>query len=296
MAQIPYITLIKPNGSPIILRLQDNKLDLRTLERSYPGLTITFDDHTTNQNNILLDINEATSEGIEPANGWHNKTFRMTVLGAEQGAQVRLDSHHFQLRDLALSIRGGDPPLSIKKCVYFIEGAEGEKRSVTVLDSRYAATYAHGSHRALEVGSKMTVTNFVANTQHVTSVVKVDGSKDFLILESLGAANRFQVNETPAHGNGLRLTTGQIMTSEIDRHWHILGSSGSNCGDSGAPVFSRPLELNEKVKWIGMNVGSSSSGKSNPVQAHIVSSVTLLHALDKLKVKEIANTSSTVVE
>uniref|UniRef100_A0A915E7X7 Uncharacterized protein n=1 Tax=Ditylenchus dipsaci TaxID=166011 RepID=A0A915E7X7_9BILA len=164
MAQEPQsITLIRPDGSPIIHRLVNNTLNLKTLERRYPGLLIYYHDITTNENNVLLDIDESTSLARQPTTGWANKTFRIEELDVEQAAQRRLDQHNHQIKDLCINVIGDVLPPKLQRYIYFIEGPNEEKRGVTVLDSLYCATYSHGYHVQYKVGDLVKVTNYATN-------------------------------------------------------------------------------------------------------------------------------------
>uniref|UniRef100_A0A915ER63 Peptidase S1 domain-containing protein n=1 Tax=Ditylenchus dipsaci TaxID=166011 RepID=A0A915ER63_9BILA len=196
-------------------------------------------------------------------------------------------------------------PLKLQRYIYFIEGPNEEKRGVTVLDSHYCATYSHGSHVQYKEGDFIMVTNYATNTAYPTTVMKVEDPKgsDYIILKISSAKDRFPVCNSdynmslpvkgsayvmPAfsakhNGNGLRLTVGSIQTERVDSRMHFLGSSGSNPGDSGCPVVARPHSADDKYLVFGMNVGSSSKGAQNPVQAHIVAAFHLWNAIETLE-------------
>ncbi len=157
---------------------------------------------------------------------------------------------------------------------------------VTAITKRKAITFAHTTHSNLQVGNQLKILSLKNGANYYTvKVTKKDPVCDWILLESkvdlcdeapywrlatdglgymlIGFSGQSQ-KESP-----LAVSPGMICSQRLNEHGHILGSSGSNLGDSGGPCFDA-----ETGDLIGINVGCESTpfGLNDPL-GHVLEKV-----------------------
>lgn len=151
----------------------------------------------------------------------------------------------------------------IRSCLRFL-GRTEQYEAVTITGPHTAATFAHGRDKWVQ-GGHVEIYLF-DNSKHVCEITKIDHQLDVIYLESTDELIKpegtrripgfrlkylllgYSVKTVP---HSLSITEGLITSDEANGRRHILGSSGSNLGDSGGPVVEPFTQ-----KLLGMNVGN----------------------------------------
>eukprot|EP00128_Syssomonas_multiformis_P017226 Colp12_sorted_trinity150504_noHs@72 len=183
---------------------------------------------------------------------------------------------------------------TLKQATFFT-WSDGAMACVTAYDKHHLATFAHGVHNALKVGDTVWMYPIVNHDKRYNvKVVKVDKEHDFILLESDNEVCAFKIqcagpyegepyfqlglSATAQQKSPFSIAQGVFSTTEFDRHGHILGSAGSNAGESGGGCFAT-----NSRRLYGINVGCEAVtilgsttldelGTRYPARAHIVPS------------------------
>lgn len=173
----------------------------------------------------------------------------------------------------------------------YIDGARG---CITAFKKNRLVTFCHGMHQRLKPGDVISIYSALDDNEFKATVVQCNSLRDYVILETEEAVCekppimsapyqgeeyvQFGFSATTQENSPLAITVGVFTSTEFSAVGHMLGSAGSNPGDSGGGCFS----LSSRHLF-GINVGSDNlpiSGETTlnhlgsrfPSCAHIVPS------------------------
>lgn len=169
------------------------------------------------------------------------------------------------------------PPTVLEYCKKYFAWIEGEYTALTIINENTLCTFAHG-RESWEIGKVIRVT--LSDRRKVNATVaRIDRKLDVIWLRTeekvcdaapdsnllsegvtyfvIGCSGR-QLQEPFA------LSEGILCSSRLTKHGHILGTSGSAPGDSGAPVFWKSIGF-----LVGMVVGAEMAPVINQPVPHV---------------------------
>ena len=153
----------------------------------------------------------------------------------------------------------------LRKLVFYTE----KRCCVTALNQHNLVTFAHGHHSSLKIGENINIFSLSGDKFCVT-VKNVEKDKDFVILESSEDICEYRCSVDLPYQGGEYIQVGLSATTQVECQFslskgiftsvcvntngQILGSGGSNPGESGGGCFSIHHAIGIPV-FLGMNVG-----------------------------------------